>query len=227
MIPFGTIVRCSCDPYNDDPSTLTMTVIPIHETFQQTIQGEGLRAGTPADFIRLAGCPVQCVWCDTGYADGGVDLPRQDRGIDELIAELCSPYVVITGGEPFIHPSLPELVQGIEATGRTVAIETSGAFWQEISPRTWVTLSPKAHMNPRYPVQPQMWARANEFKLIISTGAELEVYTQSLSQHPRTPVLLQPEGTDLERTVPLVLDLLKRFPHYQLSLQLHKYLGVP
>lgn len=41
--------------------------IPVHETFQETIQGEGYWSGTPCDFIRLSGCPVGCWFCDTGY----------------------------------------------------------------------------------------------------------------------------------------------------------------
>lgn len=203
-----------------------MTEIPIHETFQSTIQGEGYWAGTPVDFIRLAGCPVQCHYCDTGYANGGMGLPRQVRSFDELMAELCSPRVVISGGEPFIYPQLPNLVQLIEATNRTVSIETSGSFWQEVSSTAWVTLSPKEHISPKYPVFPKMWQRANEIKLVIETGDELTFYAQYLPPKNQCQVFLQPEWTKRDRTLPLVLELLKQFPHYRLSLQLHKYVGV-
>ncbi|NJP12529.1 MAG: 7-carboxy-7-deazaguanine synthase QueE [Leptolyngbyaceae cyanobacterium RU_5_1] len=202
-----------------------MKTIPIHETFQQTIQGEGYWAGTPVDFIRLAGCPVQCPWCDTGYADGGADLPRQLQSFEQLLDELHSPRVVITGGEPFIHPQLPDLVDAILVSGRGVAIETSGAVWREISSAAWVTLSPKEHLRPRYPVQPEMWARANEIKVVISTGAELTFYASHLQTG--VPVFVQPEWHDRDRTLPLALDLLTQFPSYRLSLQLHKYVGVP
>ncbi|MDY6785033.1 MAG: 7-carboxy-7-deazaguanine synthase QueE [Cyanobacteriota bacterium] len=204
-----------------------MTNIPIHETFQQTLQGEGYWAGTPVDFIRLAGCPVGCPWCDTGYADGGQNLPRQMRSFEELLGELKSPRVVISGGEPFIHPQLSPLIDTIEATGRTVAIETSGAFWQDISPSAWVTLSPKQHVSPRYCVVPQMWKRANEIKLVVETGFELEFYACSLSSNKEIPVFLQPEWKSRDRTLPLVLSLLEQFPHYRLSVQLHKYINIP
>ncbi|NER48006.1 MAG: 7-carboxy-7-deazaguanine synthase QueE [Symploca sp. SIO1A3] len=203
-----------------------MTNIPIHETFQQTVQGEGYWAGTPADFIRLAGCPVRCSWCDTGYSDGGTGLPRLTKSIAELLAQLRSPYVVITGGEPFIHPKLPELVEAIGATNRKVSIETSGAFWQEIPQWVWVTLSPKEHISPQYPVKSQMWQRANEIKLVIATGSELDFYAQHLQLKESRPVFLQPEWTQREHTVPLVLELLNKFPRYRLSVQLHKYIGV-
>jgi 7-carboxy-7-deazaguanine synthase len=204
-----------------------MTNIPIHETFQRTLQGEGYWVGTPVDFIRLAGCPVQCPWCDTGYADGGLDLPRQMRSFEELLAELKSPRVVISGGEPFIHSQLPALVDTLEATGRTVAIETSGAFWQEMSPSAWVTLSPKQHLSPRYSVVPEMWNRANEIKLVIDTGLELEFYASPLLSHRQIPVFLQPEWNQRDRTLPLVLTLLEQFPDYRLSVQLHKYINIP
>jgi 7-carboxy-7-deazaguanine synthase len=204
-----------------------METIAIHETFQQTIQGEGYWAGTPADFIRLAGCPVGCPWCDTGYSEGGVGLPRLTRSFDELIAELRSPRVVITGGEPFIHRELPDLVKAIGATGRQVSIETSGAFWKNVPQWAWITLSPKEHVNPRYPVVPEIWQRANEIKIVIETGSELDFYAQHLPSQTNVPVFLQPEWIERERTVPLVLELLKKFPGYRLSLQLHKYVGVP
>ena len=165
-------------------------IIPIHETFQKTIQGEGYWAGTPVDFIRLAGCPVGCHYCDTGYADGGISLPRQLKTFDELINELCSPRVVISGGEPFIHKQLPSLVNRIEATDRQVSIETSGCYWQNISPHTWVTLSPKQHISPKYPIVAPMWTRASEIKLVIETGKELECYSKILLRHNKIPVFL-------------------------------------
>ncbi|MDD1469698.1 7-carboxy-7-deazaguanine synthase QueE [Dolichospermum sp. ST_sed5] len=131
--------------------------LPIHETFQSTVQGEGYWTGCLVDFIRLSGCPVGCPWCDTGYADGGTNLPRVNHSIGELLAEIISPRVVITGGEPFIHKHLPELVQALLAANKQVSIETSGSFWQEVSPAAWITLSPKEHINPKYPVQNQRY----------------------------------------------------------------------
>ncbi|NJO71132.1 MAG: 7-carboxy-7-deazaguanine synthase QueE, partial [Oscillatoriales cyanobacterium RM1_1_9] len=107
-------------------------MLPIHETFQNTVQGEGYWTGTPVDFIRLSGCPVGCHYCDTGYGDGGQHLPRTIRSIAELLAELQSPRVVISGGEPLIHHQLPDLVKAIHANGRTLSIETSGGFWQDL-----------------------------------------------------------------------------------------------
>lgn len=198
--------------------------IPVNETFQQTIQGEGYWAGTPVDFIRLAGCPVGCSFCDTGFADGGADLPREPVEIDTLISELKSPRVVISGGEPFIHPLLPDLVSAIESTERKVCIETSGAVWREVSPAAWITLSPKEHVSPSYPTDKRFWDRASEVKIVIQDGTELEFYRHFLILF--SPVFLQPEWTERDRTLPLVLDMLKLDPSFRLSLQLHKYIGV-
>ncbi|MGF1491082.1 MAG: 7-carboxy-7-deazaguanine synthase QueE [Microcoleaceae cyanobacterium] len=209
------------------PVGLNQHLVPIHETFQQTIQGEGYWVGTPVDFIRLAGCPVRCFYCDTGYSNGGQSLPRNLRSITDLMAELQANRVVISGGEPFIHPQLPELVQAIQATQRQVSIETSGAFWQDIGLQGWVTLSPKQHISPEYPVLEQMWQRANEIKLIIQTGDEVAFYAEHLAARPEIPVFLQPEWTKREQAIPIILNLLHRFPTYRLSVQVHKYLEIP
>ena len=200
--------------------------VPIHETFQSTVQGEGYWTGTLVDFIRLAGCPVGCSWCDTGYANGGKGLPRVLQSIPELLAELQSPRVVISGGEPFIHQNLPALVEALLAAAKQVSIETSGAYWQEISHLAWITLSPKQHISPNYPVQAPFWTRANEIKLVISTGQELDFYKDYLSANLSIPVYLQPEWNNRSQTIPMILELLKQNPNYKLSLQTHKFIGV-
>jgi 7-carboxy-7-deazaguanine synthase len=200
--------------------------LPIHETFQSTVQGEGYWSGSLVDFIRLFGCPVGCPWCDTGYAEGGEKLPRVERTIHELLGELKSPRVVISGGEPFIHKHLPELVQALLAAGKHVSIETSGSFWQEISPEAWITLSPKQHINPKYPVQKQFWSRANEVKIVIETGTEINFYQEYLSTYPHQWVYLQPEWNSSSKSLSLILQMLQQRPEYRLSLQTHKYIGV-
>lgn len=201
--------------------------LPIHETFQSTVQGEGYWTGSVVDFIRLSGCPVSCPWCDTGYADGGKGLPHMPRSIVELLAELKSPRVVISGGEPFIHKNLPALVQALFEVGKQVSIETSGSYWQEVNEQAWITLSPKQHVSPNYPVQEQFWARANEIKLVISTGQELGFYKDFVSAERGIPIYLQPEWNERSRTMPMTLELLKQNPSYKLSLQIHKYIDVP
>ena len=200
--------------------------LPIHETFQCTVQGEGYWTGTLVDFIRLAGCPVGCPWCDTGYANGGKGLPSVPQSIAQLLAQLQSPRVVITGGEPFIHRDLPELVEALLQADKQVSIETSGAWWQYVSPQAWITLSPKEHVNPKYPVQERFWTRANEIKLVVSTGEEVDFYYNHLKKNVKSQVFLQPEWSSKESAIPIILELLKNHPSYRLSLQTHKFIGV-
>ncbi|MEG4588164.1 7-carboxy-7-deazaguanine synthase QueE [Microcoleus sp. MOSTC5] len=200
--------------------------LPIHETFQCTVQGEGYWTGTLVDFIRLAGCPVRCPWCDTGYANGGKGLPSAPQSIAQLLAQLQSPRVVITGGEPFIHQNLPELVEALLEADKQVSIETSGAWWQDVSPQAWITLSPKEHINPKYPVQELFWTRANEIKLVVSTGEEVEFYHKHLASNVNIPVFLQPEWNSKDSAIPIILELLKQNHSYKLSLQTHKFIGV-
>ncbi|MEG5014518.1 MULTISPECIES: 7-carboxy-7-deazaguanine synthase QueE [unclassified Microcoleus] len=200
--------------------------LPIHETFQCTVQGEGYWTGTLVDFIRLAGCPVRCPWCDTGYENGGKGLPSVPQSIAQLLAQLQSPRVVITGGEPFIHRDLPELVEALLEADKQVSIETSGAYWQDVSPQAWITLSPKEHVNPQYPVQELFWTRANEIKLVISTGEEVEFYHKHLASNVNIPIFLQPEWNSKNLSIPIILELLKQNPSYRLSLQTHKFIGV-
>ena len=200
--------------------------LPIHETFQSTVQGEGYWTGTLVDFIRLAGCPVRCPWCDTGYSNGGKGLPAVSQSIAQLLAQLQSPRVVITGGEPFIHRDLPELVEALLEADKQVSIETSGAYWQDVSPLAWITLSPKEHMSPKYPVQEIFWTRANEIKLVVSTGEEVDFYHKHLVSNMNIPVFLQPEWNSKNSAIPIILELLKQHPSYRLSLQTHKFIGV-
>lgn len=198
--------------------------IPIHETFQSTIQGEGYWAGLPVDFIRLAGCPVGCYFCDTGYAANSTPIKGLIMSFEDILAELKTSNVVISGGEPFIHKELPALVLQLLDRGYRVAIETSGSFWQEIDDRAWVTLSPKEHLNSKYPVIDLFWRRCNEVKIVISSGTELDFYQDKIV----TPnVFLQMEWDKRAELMEIMLSLLQRNPSYRLSVQLHKLLNLP
>ena len=98
----------------------------ITEIFH-SIQGESTWAGLPCTFVRLTGCPLRCVWCDTAYAfDGG-----QRRTFTEILAEVerhPTKLVEITGGEPLAHPGAFDLADLLLERGYTVLVETSGAF---------------------------------------------------------------------------------------------------
>lgn len=205
-------------------------MINIHETFQETIQGEGYFSGTPCDFIRTYGCPVGCYFCDTGYASPDGEYYRKQikklkKTIEELIAELKSDLVVISGGEPFINKNLPELCNAILKTGRKVSIETSGSYWQPVSDEVFITLSPKQHISPKFPVLHGFWRRSNEFKLVIADGTELNFYREHLKNFQGYKYL-QPEYNEHSNSLQNILEMLKDNQDFKLSLQTHKIINV-
>jgi 7-carboxy-7-deazaguanine synthase len=98
----------------------------ITEIFH-SIQGESTRAGLPCTFVRLTGCPLRCVWCDTAYAfTGGERMTLAE--IVTRVREMGTPLVEVTGGEPLAHPNAFPLVTMLLDEGFTVLVETSGAF---------------------------------------------------------------------------------------------------
>jgi 7-carboxy-7-deazaguanine synthase len=102
----------------------------ITEIFH-SIQGESTWAGTPMTFVRLTGCPLRCVWCDTAYAFHGGTVRSLDEIIDEVGAT-GTRVVEITGGEPLVHRNAFVLARRLVDAGYTVLVETSGAI--DISP---------------------------------------------------------------------------------------------
>ena len=98
----------------------------ITEIFH-SLQGESTRVGLPTVFIRLTGCPLRCVYCDTAYAfEGGKRV-----SIDEILhqtSEYGTPYVTVTGGEPLAQPECLTLLARLADKDFDVSIETSGAM---------------------------------------------------------------------------------------------------
>lgn len=91
-----------------------------------SIQGESTWAGLPCVFVRLTGCPLRCVWCDTEYAFHGGTRMTFDE-IRAQVARFGTRLVEVTGGEPLAHPGAFELVHSLLQDGYTVLVETSGA----------------------------------------------------------------------------------------------------
>lgn len=99
-------------------------MLTVNEIFH-SIQGESTRAGEPCVFVRLTGCDLRCVWCDTPYAfhEG------QKRTVEDVIAEveqIGCPLVEVTGGEPLLQEDVYPLMDGLLARGLTVMLETGG-----------------------------------------------------------------------------------------------------
>ena len=104
----------------------TEPFLRITEIFH-SIQGESTWAGLPCTFVRVTGCPLRCVWCDTAYAfQGGTRMTL--REIEQEVERIGTPLVEVTGGEPLAHPNVIPLTRSLADQGYTVLIETSGAF---------------------------------------------------------------------------------------------------
>ncbi len=115
----------------------------VTEIFR-SIQGEGTRAGLPCIFIRLTGCNLRCVWCDTAYAFYDGEKKTLAEVMNQVRALAAAPsgngdapkraidLVEITGGEPLLQPEVVPLAAQLLEAGHTVMIETSGE--RDISP---------------------------------------------------------------------------------------------
>lgn len=91
------------------------------------MQGEAASVGWRTTFVRLTGCPLRCVYCDTAYAFNGGDWWEIDAILDQ-VAELGARYVTVTGGEPLAQPDCLPLLTALCDAGYQVSLETSGAI---------------------------------------------------------------------------------------------------
>jgi len=98
----------------------------ISEIFH-SIQGESTRAGLPTVFVRLTGCPLRCVWCDTAYAFSGGKSKSLGEVLDQVTDFNCR-TVCVTGGEPLAQPGCLALLRALCDAGCDVSLETSGAI---------------------------------------------------------------------------------------------------
>jgi len=115
----------------------------INEIFY-SLQGEGFLAGVPSVFVRLAGCPLRCRWCDTKYAwDEAAGAEHNIGDIVEAVRQWPCKFIVITGGEPMINPDLPDLVRKLKPSGKHITIETAGIAFIPDMPCDLMSISPK------------------------------------------------------------------------------------
>ena len=196
--------------------------LPVMEAFY-TIQGEGAFTGSPAFFIRLGGCPVGCVWCDVKESWDVNKHPLQS--VDDLVKQAIESgahMVVITGGEPAAF-ELGPLTGALKEAGLRTHIETSGAYplsgeWD------WVCLSPKKFKAPLS----ENFSLVNELKVIVYNKTDFAWGEQFAVEMPSTTRLLfQAEWSKREQMSPFIVDYVKSHPNWGISIQTHKYLGIP
>jgi 7-carboxy-7-deazaguanine synthase (Cx14CxxC type) len=201
-----------------------------------TLQGEGANAGTPAVFLRFAGCNLWsgreqdratavCRFCDTDFT--GTDGPgggkfRTAAALAQAVVAKwpkrmkARRFVVCTGGEPLLQLDRA-LTAALHARGFRIAIETNGTL---APPQgvDWVCVSPKARA-------PLRVTRGDELKLVYPQhGAEPERYEALAFEH----FFLQPmDGPRRVKNTQLAVDYCRQRPRWRLSLQIHKLIGIP
>jgi 7-carboxy-7-deazaguanine synthase (Cx14CxxC type) len=206
----------------------------VNEIFL-TLQGEGGQAGRAAVFCRFAGCNLWtgreqdrasavCQFCDTDFV--GVDGPGGGKfaAAEALAGAVAAAWsgprehrlVVLTGGEPLLQVDAP-LIEALHGEGFAIALETNGTI---AAPPgiDWVCVSPKA-----------------DAALAQTTGQELKlVFPQENVDPARFEALgferfaLQPmDGPDREAATRAAIAYCLAHPRWRLSLQTHKYLGIP
>ncbi len=101
-----------------------MPTLRVTEIFR-SLQGESLRAGFPCAFVRLTGCALRCVWCDSAYAfSGGEEMDVEEAA--RRVLDLDTNLVEVTGGEPLEQEGVYPLMDRLLEAGRTVLLETGG-----------------------------------------------------------------------------------------------------
>jgi 7-carboxy-7-deazaguanine synthase len=217
---------------------MTEEYLRVTEIFH-SIQGESTWSGVPCTFIRLTGCPLRCVWCDTDYSFFGGEKVSLAEIIERVETVGCR-IVEVTGGEPLVHPNAFRLTALLLDRGYTVLVETSGAV--DVGP-----LDPRAHkiMDLKCPGSGEesrnLWSNLDhlthrdEVKFVVSDRLDFDWACQVIRErglHHRTAegglraLLVSPVWGQLELDV-LARWILEESLPLRLQVQLHKLIWDP
>ena len=190
-----------------------------------SVQGEGCHTGVPSIFIRFSGCNLRCNFCDTEHDDGSL---MSDDHIIQEVKKHRAQQIVLTGGEPSIQIDNEFIALLKQSTGLPVAIETNGTR-KLPDGIDWVTVSPKAdwHFNGEGDIKV---THADELK-VVDMGQDLVQYFKLECVDESTVMLLQPchvsSQIQWEKNVASTVKRVLMNPEWRLSLQTHKYIGIP
>jgi organic radical activating enzyme len=200
--------------------------LKVNEIFY-SLQGEGHYTGTPAVFVRFAGCNLRCWFCDTDFEKG--DEMSEDE-IVEAVLQYPTRYVVITGGEPTLQITA-SLCDKLHAHGLYLMMETNGTRpLPEGCQVDWITCSPKLIdvEEGKRKIATIRLCHIDELKVVFedSPTQDMALYEQI----PATEYRLHPCDTQdplsnqaiLNKTIKYILQ----HPKWKLSLQTHKILHV-
>ncbi len=206
-----------------------MSALRISEIFH-SLQGESRPAGYPTAFVRLTGCPLRCVYCDTSYAfQGGTRL-----GVSEIL-DRVQPfgvrYVCVTGGEPLAQPACLELLVALCDAGYAVSLETSGALdIAAVDARVTIVLDLKTPDSAES--ERNLWGnlvhlkRDDQIKFVICSRSDYDWSKKVLAERQLDQlceVLFSPSWGQLAARDLAEWVLADQLP-VRFQLQLHKYL---
>ena len=127
-----------------------------------SIQGEGMLTGVPSVFVRVSGCNLRCVWCDTPYTswnpEGREMTPAE---IADQVRAYKASHAVLTGGEPMIFPESIELTRLLTEAGLHITVETAGTVYQPVI-ADLMSISPKLASSTPHEREGGKWATQHD-----------------------------------------------------------------
>ena len=196
-------------------------MLKVNEIFN-SFQGEGVYAGTPATFLRLSGCNLNCSFCVIVFKDyDELTVSMVKNIIVENMEKHKTDILVITGGEPLLQ--YDEVNQLINQLNYKVQVETNGTIIKVPLNATYM-ISPKKEIEKIFKFY-KNYDKAY-FKFIIQDNHDLQQINELIQEYDyNKEVYLQPVYQNAQEITKLILK--KHLPFkYKISGQLHKYLGV-